>query len=203
MKATLREEFLNLPNMLTIGRVAAIPVVMLLIWNGDPENCIYASWLYALATATDFLDGWLARRRGLVTVMGKFLDPLADKLLVMAMLVVLVSLHRVPGWLAVVVLAREMTITGLRSIASAEGLVIPAEQDGKIKTAFQMFAIMCLLIHYPAPIRVLWIWEVWVDWNEVGYWVLLLSLFFSIKSAGFYFRQFFSAVDKKRRPGSA
>ncbi|MCA9528289.1 MAG: CDP-diacylglycerol--glycerol-3-phosphate 3-phosphatidyltransferase [Myxococcales bacterium] len=198
MRATMREELLNLPNMLTMARVAAIPVVMLLIWNGDPENCIYASWLYALATATDFLDGWLARRRGLVTVLGKFLDPLADKLLVMAMLVILVALHRVPGWLVVVLLAREMTINGLRAIASTEGLVIPADQDGKIKTAFQMFAVMCLLIHYPAPVRLLWFYEVQVNWNEVGFWVLLLSLFFSLKSAIIYFRRFFAAVDEKR-----
>lgn len=200
MKSTLKQELFNLPNMLTLARIAAIPVVMLLIWNGDRINCVYAGWLYAAATITDFFDGWLARRQGLVTVMGKFLDPLADKLIVMAMLVLLVGLHRVPGWIVVILLAREMTINGLRAIASSEGLVIPAGNLGKYKTAFQMLGVLFLVIHYPAPVRLLWFMDpVWINFNLAGFWVLVISLVFSIWSMLGYFQRFFSAVDAKRR----
>lgn len=198
MKSVVREEFLNVPNMLTLLRIAAIPVVMLLIWKGEPEDCVYAGWTYAMATVTDFWDGWLARRQGLVTVMGKFLDPLADKLIVMAMLVMLVALQRVPGWLVVVILTREMTINGLRSMASSEGLVIAAGQDGKVKTALQMLGVLCLVIHYPSPVSLYGVYEIVVDFNVVGFWVLLGSVFFSVTSAVDYFRKFFGALEEKR-----
>mgnify|MGYP001552261247 CR=1 FL=1 len=198
MRSVVREEFFNLPNMLTLGRIAAIPLVMLLIWKGEPEDCVYAGWTYAAATVTDFFDGWLARRQGLVTVMGKFLDPLADKLIVMAMLVMMVGLQRVPGWLVVVILAREMTINGLRSMASSEGLVIAAGQDGKVKTALQMMGVLCLVIHYPAPVTLYGVYEVVVDWNVVGFWVLCGSVVFSVTSAFDYFRKFFAALEAKR-----
>lgn len=203
MKGTLRDELFNLPNLLTMGRIVAIPLVMLLIWRGEPKDCVYAGWLYSAATLTDFFDGWLARRQGLVTVMGKFLDPLADKLVVMAMLVMLVALHRVPAWLVVLILAREMTINGLRSIASVEGLVIPAGQDGKLKTALQMIGVLCLVIHYPYPVNFFGVYEPLVDFNVVGLWVLSGSVFFSLTSALQYFRGFFHALDAKRRTASA
>ncbi len=198
MQTTLRAELLILPNMLTLGRVAAIPVVMLFIWKGDPSDCLIAAWLYSAATITDFFDGWLARRQGLVTVMGQFLDPLADKLIVMAMLCTLVALHRVPAWLVVVILAREMTINGLRAIASSEGLLIAAGQDGKLKTALQMIGVLCLLAHYQYPVSFYFVYTVTVDFNAAGIWILLFSLIFSMTSAVTYFRGFFSALDAKR-----
>jgi CDP-diacylglycerol--glycerol-3-phosphate 3-phosphatidyltransferase len=196
--SVVRDEFLNLPNMLTLLRIFAIPLVMLLIWRGEPENCVYAGWLYAAATVTDFFDGWLARRKGLVTVMGKFLDPLADKLIVMAMLVMLTALHRAPAWLVVLIIAREMTINGLRSMASIEGLVIAAGEDGKIKTALQMLGVLCLVIHHPAPVALFGVYTTRVDFHVVGIWVLLGSVFFSITSAVGYFRAFFGALEAKR-----
>lgn len=199
MKSTLRAEFVNLPNLLTYIRVAAIPLVMLLIWRGEPESCAIAAWVYSFATVTDFFDGWLARRMGLVTVLGKFLDPLADKLMVMAMLVMMVALSRVPGWLVVIILAREMTINGLRAIASSEGLVIPAGWFGKYKTALQMIAVMCLLVHYPYTVWFFGLYAERVDFNVVGLWVLGLSVFFSLISAALYFRDFFRALDVSRR----
>ncbi len=199
MKGTLAEEFLNLPNALTLLRIAAIPLVMLFIWRGEPEDCVIAGWIYSAATITDFFDGWLARKRGLVTVMGKFLDPLADKLIVMAMLVMLVPLHRVPAWLVVVILAREITITGLRAVASIEGLVIDAGGDGKMKTALQMMGVLCLVIHYPYPVNFYGVYEAQVDFNLAGLWVLLGSMVFSLTSAVSYFRAFFAALDAKRR----
>ena len=121
MKSTLRDELLNVPNILTYVRILGIPLVMLCIWRGEPKDCVIAAWLYSFVTATDYLDGYLARKMNCETVIGKFLDPLADKLMVMAMLVMLVALNRVPGWLVVLVLTREMSINGLRAVASAEG----------------------------------------------------------------------------------
>lgn len=202
MKSTLRAEFVNLPNILTYIRIAAIPLVMLLIWRGEPESCAIAAWVYSFATITDFFDGWLARRMGLVTVIGKFLDPLADKLMVMAMLVMMVALNRVPGWLVVIILTREMTINGLRAIASSEGLVIPAGWFGKYKTALQLIAVMCLLVHYPYTLWFFGIHAEVVDFNTVGLWVLGLSVIFSVISAVLYFRDFFRALDTKRRQAS-
>lgn len=199
MKSTLRAEFVNLPNMLTYIRIAAIPLVMLLIWQGEPKSCVLAAWVYSFATITDFFDGWLARRMGLVTVLGKFLDPLADKLMVMAMLVLMVALNRVPGWLVVIILAREMTINGLRAIASSEGLVIPAGWFGKYKTALQMIAVMCLLVHYEYTVWFFGVHAARVDFNVVGMWVLGLSVVFSILSAVLYFRDFFRALDAQRQ----
>ncbi len=204
MKATLADELLNLPNMLTLGRIAAIPIVMLFIWRGEPEACVIAGWIYAAASLTDFFDGWLARRRGLVTVMGKFLDPLADKLIVMAMLIMLVALHRISAWIVVIILAREMTINGLRSLASAEGLVIAAGEWGKYKTAFQMLGVMCLVVHYTYPMNFFWFWTFpAVNFNAVGTTVIWISIFFSVGSAVSYFRLFFHALDEKRRGAPA
>lgn len=199
MNATLRAEFFNLPNFLTMLRIFMIPAVMFFIWGGEPRDCVIAAWIYSAATLTDFFDGYLARKQGLVTVMGKFLDPLADKLIVMAMLVMLVALHRVAGSLVVIVLAREITVTGLRAMASIEGLVIDAGQDGKLKTALQMLGVLCLLVHYRYDVLFYGVWPMSVDFHVVGTWVLWGSVIFSLTSAAEYFRKFFAALDAKRR----
>ena len=171
---------------------------MVCIWRGEPKDCVIAGWLYSLVTVTDYLDGYLARRMNCETIVGKFLDPLADKLMVMAMLVMLVALSRVPGWLVVLVLAREMSINGLRAVASAEGLIIAASQLGKIKTALQLVAVMCLLVHYPYKVYFLGLHEAVVDFNLVGLWTLLLATIVSLISAGQYIKGFFDALDNKR-----
>lgn len=144
----LRTGLLNLPNLLTLARVAAVPVVVVLLLSDTRISGMWAASVFGLAAITDFVDGWLARKWGVVTVLGKFLDPLADKLIVMAALIMLIPLDRVPAWAVFVILAREMIITGLRSIASAEGIVIDASELGKYKTIYQMIAIPGLMLHY-------------------------------------------------------
>jgi CDP-diacylglycerol--glycerol-3-phosphate 3-phosphatidyltransferase len=144
----LRTGLLNLPNLLTMGRIAAIPAVVLLLLFDTRAAGFWAALVFTLAAITDWLDGWLARRWQVVTVLGKFLDPLADKLIVMAALIMLIPLGRVPAWAVFLILSREMVITGLRSIASSEGIVIAASDLGKTKTIFQMVAIVALLLHY-------------------------------------------------------
>jgi CDP-diacylglycerol--glycerol-3-phosphate 3-phosphatidyltransferase len=138
----------NIPNILTLMRIAAIPLMTVLLMSGAREPCFWAAALFSAASFTDWLDGYLARRMGIVTVFGKFLDPIADKLIVMAALIMIIPYGRAPAWMVLVILSREIIITGLRGIASSEGIVIAASDLGKYKTIFQIVAIIALLLHY-------------------------------------------------------
>ena len=189
----LRRDLLNAPNAITAVRIAMIPLILAFTYYEGRVNSFVAGGLFALTGATDFLDGWLARRTGKVTVVGKFLDPLADKLIVMSVLIMLVHLGRVPAWIVILILAREFTVTGLRTMAMSEGIVIAAGQEGKYKTILQLAAISFLLIHYKYRVDFL-AFEVDVDANIVGTWLLYLSVAFSLWSAWVYIRDFFRAV---------
>ncbi|MGC4000844.1 MAG: CDP-diacylglycerol--glycerol-3-phosphate 3-phosphatidyltransferase [Anaeromyxobacter sp.] len=190
---SLRHEFLNLPNAITLTRIALIPVFLWFTFNGARLESFVGALIYAATGATDFLDGWVARRNNLVTVIGKFLDPLADKLIVMAALVTLVHLGRVAAWVVIFIMAREFIVTGLRTIAMSEGIVIAAGQEGKHKTAFQVASITFLILHYRYPIDAgAFTFE--MDANRVGTWLLYISLFFSVTSAVGYFSGFIKAV---------
>jgi CDP-diacylglycerol--glycerol-3-phosphate 3-phosphatidyltransferase len=190
---SFRNEFLNTPNAITLVRIAMIPVFLWFTYYESRVDSFIACIVYAVTSATDFLDGWLARRKNLVTVIGKFLDPLADKLIVMAALVMLVHLGRVAAWVVIVIMAREFTVTGLRTIAMSEGIVIAAGQEGKQKTAFQLAGISFLLLHYTYPVDA-WLFTFVLDGNRVGTWLLYISMFFSVWSAWNYFRGFIRAV---------
>ena len=153
---------MNLPNKLTVLRVIAVPFFIALYMT----NHIYAATiLFILASATDALDGRIARARGLVTNFGKIMDPLADKILVISALVVLVQLGDVPGWMLIVILAREFIVAGLRTVAAADGIVIAAAFSGKLKTVTQMIAVPLLLlknwpcsyVNFPLDQIMLWI----------------------------------------------
>jgi CDP-diacylglycerol--glycerol-3-phosphate 3-phosphatidyltransferase len=189
----MREEALNLPNAITLARIALIPVFLWFTYYESRLDSFYAAMIFTLTGATDFLDGWVARRNNLVTVIGKFLDPLADKLIVMAALVMLVHLGRIAAWVVIVVMAREFIVTGLRSIAMSEGIVIAAGQEGKYKTSLQIAAIAFLLLHYTYPIDFIWL-TFDLDANRVGTWLLYVSLVFSVWSAWSYFSGFLRAV---------
>lgn len=197
MRRSLRSEFLNLPNAITLARIALIPVFLWFTYFESRVDSFIAALVYAGTSATDFLDGWVARRKNLVTVIGKFLDPLADKLIVMAALVMLVHLGRVGAWVVILILAREFAVTGLRSIAMSEGIVIAAGQEGKYKTAIQLAGIVFLLLHYRYPVD-FYFFSVDVDANRAGTALVYLSLFFSVWSAWTYFAGFIEAV--YRRP---
>jgi CDP-diacylglycerol--glycerol-3-phosphate 3-phosphatidyltransferase len=194
----LKEDAFNLPNIITMFRVVMIPIVMVLLQEGTPVMNYWAGWVYTAATITDAIDGWLARRRGLVSVVGKFLDPLADKLLVMATLVLMVSMGRVESWVVVVILGRELSISMLRMIASSEGVVIAAGEGGKAKTALQMIAVLFLMLHHRYDID-FWFATLNVDFNLAGTYILYLSVFFAITSAGEYVKLFVEAVEAKDR----
>jgi CDP-diacylglycerol--glycerol-3-phosphate 3-phosphatidyltransferase len=145
---------LNVPNVLTLLRIVLVPVVVVALLDETPDGDVIAAIVFAVAAFTDGLDGYIARRNKQVTTFGKLMDPLADKLLVIAALISLVSLDRLEAWVAMVIIARELAVTGLRSIAAERGVVIAASWLGKLKTALQIAAIICLIAFDPAPVWV-------------------------------------------------
>lgn len=197
-RRTLWEDARNLPNLLTFLRILMIPAVLVLLDRGSPRDCIWAGGVYGLAALTDLIDGWLARRRGLVSVLGKFIDPLADKLMVSAVLVWLVPMGRIQTWVVVLLLSREITITALRAIASSEGLVIAAGPGGKLKTAFQMIGLLCLVIGYPYPCSYGIVDFGVVDYVHLGRLLVYTSLVFSLTSAWTYLSLFVKAIEAKK-----
>jgi CDP-diacylglycerol--glycerol-3-phosphate 3-phosphatidyltransferase len=197
-RKSLREDALNVPNLLTMARVAAIPLVLWLMWQDTRETNFWAMMLYSAAAVTDFIDGWLARRMGLTSLLGKFLDPLADKLIVLATLVLMVEQGRVPAWAVIIIAARELSVTALRTIAMSEGVVIAASRGGKDKTAVQMVAVLALILH-DSYYMDYGFWEGIVDMNAVGLGLLYLSVFFTITSAGEYVALLVDAVEAKDR----
>ncbi|HHU85319.1 MAG: CDP-diacylglycerol--glycerol-3-phosphate 3-phosphatidyltransferase [Pelotomaculaceae bacterium] len=141
---------MNLPNRLTLARLLLIPVFLLVASHESLYTDVIAAAVFVLSAATDGLDGYYARKNKQVTLLGKFMDPLVDKLLISAALVVLVELGRLQGWIAVVIISREFAVTGLRSIAAAEGVIITASKLGKIKTVTQIVAITAFFLRdYP------------------------------------------------------
>lgn len=189
----LTQDVFNIPNLLTMGRVLMIPLCLWFLDKGTPRDGFWASMVFTGAAITDVLDGYLARKLGVVSVLGKLLDPLADKLIVMATLVWLAEMDRMPAWAVVVLLAREFSVTALRSVAASEGVVIAAGKEGKTKTALQMLGIILLLCGYPYHMRYLGI----VDFIPVGQALVYLSLVFSVASAAQYVRLFGAAVEAK------
>jgi CDP-diacylglycerol---glycerol-3-phosphate 3-phosphatidyltransferase len=145
---------LNLPNTLTVLRILLVPVVIVALLDETPNGDAIAAGVFALAALTDTLDGYIARSRGAITTFGKLMDPIADKLLVTASLVALVSLDRLDAWIAMVIIAREFAVTGLRGVAAEQGVVIQASWLGKLKTTLQVAAIICLIAVDPAPLGV-------------------------------------------------
>lgn len=191
-----KQEVLNLPNLITVGRLLLIPPVLILVDPYDAMKSFFALLLFALASFLDLIDGWLARTRGLVTVFGKFMDPLADKIMVMALLVYLVHVDAVPPWVVVLLLGRDLYVSGLRSLASAEGVVISAGFGGKKKTVFQMIGICLVIIRhrYRLPFT-----EISVDHHAVGMACLYMSLLLAVISAAQYTVGFRAALWRDRR----
>lgn len=195
-RRSLREDALNLPNLLTFARVGAIPLVLWLMFWDTPRGNFWATIVYSGAAVTDFVDGYLARRMGLTSLLGKYLDPLADKLIVLATLIMMVELGHVPAWPVVLIASRELAVTALRAIAMGEGVVIAASRGGKDKTAVQMVALVALMLHDPYVLD-FGIYRALVNLNAVGLALLYLSVFFAIISAGEYVALFAEAVEAK------
>lgn len=169
---------MNLANRLTLTRIFLVPIFMIILISKIPYGKFIAAAVFVLAASTDGLDGYIARKKNMVTKLGKFMDPLADKLLVSAALISLVELREIPAWVAVVIIGREFAVTGLRSIAAAEGVIIVASKLGKYKTVSQIVAIAALFLeNYPFSI-----WKI-----PFGTMAMALAVFFTIWSGADYF----------------
>jgi CDP-diacylglycerol--glycerol-3-phosphate 3-phosphatidyltransferase len=142
---------LNLPNVLTVLRIMLVPVLVVALLGDTPAGDVLAAIVFALASLTDFIDGYLARARGAVTTFGKLMDPLADKLLIVAALISLVSLHRLAAWVAMVIITRELAVTVLRLGATQAGVVMAASMFGKVKTCLQIAAILAVIAVHGKP----------------------------------------------------
>ncbi len=191
-------QILNLPNILTMMRIAAIPLLAALLMSPSRSAGFWAAALFAVASITDWLDGYLARRMGIVTIFGKFLDPIADKLIVMAALIMILPFDRVPAWIVLVILGREIIITGLRGIASSEGIVIQASDLGKFKTIFQIVAILGLVLHYDYN----WFFGIsheylTVNMHNVGMFFLWIATLLTIWSGVDYLVRFIKVISPR------
>lgn len=190
------------PNVLTFFRVALVPVIVYLLTDPGRLAGFLAALLFFVACLTDYFDGYLARKHGIVTTLGKFLDPLADKLIVVSALIMLAAMPcaaqavgvpcepRVPAWIVVLIVARELAVTGLRGIASGEGITFGAEELGKYKMIFQMFALVGLLVHYR---------YLYVDFHVAGMYFLWISLLIGLWSAADYHVRVFRAIRDARQ----
>ncbi|MGE0824474.1 MAG: CDP-diacylglycerol--glycerol-3-phosphate 3-phosphatidyltransferase [Candidatus Binatia bacterium] len=184
----------TLPNLLSLLRIALIPLLVYLLMFPGRFASGLAALTFFVASFTDFLDGYFARRQGVTTTVGKFLDPLADKLLVAAALIMLTAMDRspqVPAWLVVIIIGREFAVTGLRAIASSEGIVLAAEELGKYKMLCQTFAVHGLIIHYQ---------YMFVNFYVVGMYFLWISVLLSLWSGVDYHLKVFRQVHDKHRP---
>jgi CDP-diacylglycerol--glycerol-3-phosphate 3-phosphatidyltransferase len=176
---------LNLPNALTLLRILAVPVVVVALLGETPNGDALAAAVFALAAATDGLDGYIARSRDSVTTFGKLMDPLADKLLIIGALLSLVSLDRLEAWIAMVIIAREVAVTILRTIAAERGIVIAASWLGKAKTVLQIAAVIALIAANPSP--------AWVDA------LVYLSLAVTVLSGADYFFGLRKRIEAQQR----
>lgn len=173
----------NLPNSLTIFRILCVPAVMFFISRPDqPLPAFWAAFFFATASITDFLDGFVARRNRCVTALGKLLDPLADKLLISAALIMLIPKGRVQAWMAFLIIGREIAVTGLRGIGVTGGVVINASGLGKAKTSLQISALITLLLHFT---------YLGINFHQVGTVLLWLALVFTVWSGVDYFVRFY------------
>jgi CDP-diacylglycerol---glycerol-3-phosphate 3-phosphatidyltransferase len=178
----------NVPNLLSISRILAVPVFIVLMLDPSPLRALAAGVVFSIASATDWLDGYLARKWGQVTKMGKMLDPIADKILIMAALVVLVEIKSdvVHSWIAILIIGREFAVTGLRAIAASDGVVIPAETVGKYKVGAQITAVLSLLLYQYFD-------KEWMtDLGRIALWVAMVL---AVYSAVQYFKTYWNKLN--------
>lgn len=182
------QEVFNLPNTISLVRIGVIPILFFLLLSPGPLMSIVIAILFIAAALTDLLDGYVARKYHIVTTMGKFLDPIADKLIVNTAMIMLIPIGRIPTWIVAIIIIRDFIVDGIRNIASSEGLVIDASPLGKRKTLCQIFAVSALMIHYPF---------FGADAHAVGMVILSIALILTILSGIEYFIKFYRTSIKK------
>jgi len=175
------KKILSHPNSLTLFRVAAVPVIVILLLFPNRSSTLVAALFFSIAAITDFLDGFLARQKGLTSNFGKVMDPIADKLLVSSAFIMLASLGWVPSWMVCIIIGREIAVTGLRNIVAQNGKDVSASSLGKYKTGFQIAAIIPLIIHFPYFA---------IDFQAIGLLFLWVALILTVWSGADYFFKF-------------
>ena len=193
---------INIPNTLTLVRIVLVPVLFIVLLKSPGKFLSFiAALVFVLASLTDFLDGYLARRLNLVTALGKFLDPLADKLLVGVALIMMIQLERVAPWIVALIVGREILVISLRVVATREQIVIETTNIAKYKTGFQIAAVIGLLMHYgyrigsgPASFM--------LDFHAIGTWLLYIALVITLWSGADYFYKFIKLVSVSRSPSA-
>jgi CDP-diacylglycerol--glycerol-3-phosphate 3-phosphatidyltransferase len=176
---------LNFPNVITLLRVTIIPVLFFLLLSPGRDGSLIIAGLFILAALTDLLDGYLARKYEIVTVMGKFLDPIADKLIVNTAMILMIPIGRISAWIVAIIIIRDFVVDGIRAIAQSEGYVIQASRLGKRKTLCQIFAVSALMIHYPF---------LGADAHVVGTVILYIALVLSVSSGVDYLMKFYRNI---------
>ncbi|MGB6010660.1 MAG: CDP-diacylglycerol--glycerol-3-phosphate 3-phosphatidyltransferase [Desulfobacterales bacterium] len=175
------KNILSHPNSLTLFRVAAVPIIVMLLLFPTRLCSFISALVFSAAAITDFLDGFFARQRGLVSNFGKVMDPIADKVLMSTSLIMLASLRWIPAWIVCIIIGREIAVTGLRNIIAQKGKDVSASSLGKYKTGFQIAAIIPLMIHYP---------YFTINFNAIGSLFLWIALALTVWSGADYFIKF-------------
>jgi CDP-diacylglycerol--glycerol-3-phosphate 3-phosphatidyltransferase len=182
-----KREIFNLPNTITLIRISVVPFLFILLTEPGEFWSLILAILFAVASITDMLDGYLARKYNMITTMGKFLDPLADKIIVNAAMILMIPIGRIPAWIVAITIIRDLIVDGIRSISSSEGLYVQASPLGKQKTIAQLFAVTALMIHYPF---------FGINSHLVGMTILYIALLLTLYSGADYFIKFYRRARK-------
>jgi CDP-diacylglycerol--glycerol-3-phosphate 3-phosphatidyltransferase len=183
-----RHETFNLPNTITLLRIGIVPFLFILLLEPGEFWSLILAILFIIASITDLFDGYFARKYNLITTMGKFLDPIADKLIVDTAMILMIQIHHIPAWIVAITIIRDLIVDVIRSIASSEGIYIQASILGKQKTLAQNIAVTALIIHYSI---------FGIDAHAVGTVILYIALFFTIYSGIDYFIKFYQTTVQK------
>jgi len=185
MEKLNRQQILSLPNGVTILRIVAIPLILVLLFYLERGYQVVTALLFFGAAVTDTFDGYLARRRGLVTTLGKFLDPLADKLLIVTALIALIPAREIPVWMVIVIVGREIAVTGLRGIAVSQDIIISASALGKYKTVFESASIFFFILDGSYS---------FLSFRPIGMFFLWVALGVAVVSGVDYFRKYLRSI---------
>lgn len=185
MEKLNRQQILSLPNGVSIIRIVAIPIILILLFFSERVFQWITAFLFLSVSLTDMLDGYLARRRKLVTTLGKFLDPLADKLLIVTTLIALMELRGIPLWMVLTIVGREIAVTGLRGIAASQEIILSATLLGKYKTTFEVVALFFLILNGEI---------LSIQLHPIGMGLLWVALILSVLSGIDYFKKFLKSI---------
>jgi len=180
-----RRETFNLPNTITLMRISVVPFLFILLSDPGEFWSLVIAGLFVVASITDFFDGYIARKYHMITTMGKFLDPIADKIIVNTAMILMIPIGRIPAWIVAITIIRDLIVDVIRSIASSEGIYIQASILGKQKTVTQIIAVTALIIHYSI---------FGINAHIVGTMVLYIALFLTIYSGIDYFIKLYKSV---------